>query len=160
MNNYIKLKNKLDINEIEISGQSLYLNQIYNNCCLLNSIIFILIKNGIKILKDGNNIDDSIILYNYLKQKNIKLYNLGEAQQDDIIENIILLFNINICLYDKINNILNIYKKNGINNDYLKYIIIYIGGHFNIGEINIKKSLKEKLDIIKELNINIIEIEK
>ena len=37
-------------------------------------------KNGIKIFKDSNNLDDSIVLYNYLKQKNVKLYELGEAQ--------------------------------------------------------------------------------
>ena len=160
MNNFIQLKNKLEINEIEISGQSLYLNQIYNNCCLLNCIIIILIKNGIKIFKDGNDIDDSIILYNFLKQKNVKLYELGEAQQDNILEDISNIFNINICLYDKINNILNIYKKKDKNNDYLQYIILYTGGHFNIGVININKSLEEKLNIIKELNIDIIEIEK
>ena len=44
--------------------------------------------------------------------------------------------------------------------DYLRDIIIYVGGHFNIGEINIKKDLEEKIEIIKQLNITIIEIEK
>ncbi len=160
MENLLILKKSLNIQEIEISGGALYYDQIYNNCCLLNSVIMILIKNGIKIFKDSNNLDDSIVLYNYLKQKNVKLYELGEAQQDNILEDIVELFNINICLYDKINNILNVYKKKDIKNDYLKDIILYVGGHFNIGYVGLDKTLEEKLKIIKELNINIIEIEK
>jgi len=52
-------------------------------------------------------------------------------------------------MYDRINNIINVYKNKNKEMDYLRYIIIYVGGHFNIGEINIKKDLEEKIEIIK-----------
>ena len=159
MSNYNILKNKFKIEEIEISGQGLYYGKIYGNCCLLNCVSILLTNNGNKIFKDDN-IDDSIVLYQYLKQNNIKLYELGEAQQDNILENITEIFNTNICLYDKVNDIMSIYKKKNINNDYLSYIIIYVGGHFNLGKINIDKTLEEKLKIIKKLKINVIEIDK
>jgi hypothetical protein len=55
---------------------------------------------------------------------------------------------------------MSIYKKKNINNDYLSYIIIYVGGHFNLGKINIDKTLEDKLKIIKELKISVIEIDK
>lgn len=160
MDNYNKLKEQLEMNEIEVNGQSLYYDKIYNNCCLLNSVSLILKKNGVKIIKDGDDIDDSIVIYNFLKQKEIKMYELGESQQDNILEYVSEIFNINICMYDRINNIINVYKNKNKEMDYLRYIIIYVGGHFNIGEINIKKDLEEKIEIIKQLNITIIEIEK
>ena len=118
MSNYNILKNKFKIEEIEISGQALYYGKLYGNCCLLNCVSILLTNNGNKIFKDDN-IDDSIVLYQYLKQNNIKLYELGEAQQDNILENITEIFNTNICLYDKVNDVMNIYKKKNINNDYL-----------------------------------------
>jgi hypothetical protein len=55
---------------------------------------------------------------------------------------------------------MNVYKKKNINNDYLSYIIIYVGGHFNLGKINITETLEDKLKIIEELKINVIEIDK
>jgi hypothetical protein len=101
-----------------------------------------------------------MILYYFLKQKNIKLFELGETQSDNILEHVTELFNTNICLYDKINDVMNIYKKKNIRNDYLSYIIIYVGGHFILGKININDTLENKLKIIEELKINVIEIDK
>lgn len=160
MNNYNILKDKLKLEEIEVKGTSYYCDKIYGNCCLLNCVSFLLSDNGNKIFKEDKDIDDSIILYHYLKQKNIKLYELGEAQQDNILEHVTEIFNTNICLYDKVNNVINIYKKKNITNDYLKYIIIYVGGHFNLGKININETLENKISILKKLNINTIEIDR
>ena len=160
MSNYNILKDKFKIEEIEISGQSCYYDKKYDNCCLLNCISILLTQNGNKFLKDDNDIDDSIILYQFLKQNNIKLYELGETQQDNILEYVTNIFNTNICLYDKINDVMNIYKKKNIPNDYLSYIILYTGGHFNLGKINLENTLEDKLKIIEELKINVIEVEK
>ncbi len=160
MSNYNLLKEKFNIEEMNVSGQAYYYNKYYDNCCLLNCITFLLCNNGNKFFKDGNDLDESMILYYFLKQKNIKLFELGETQSDNILEHVTELFNTNICLYDKINDVMNIYKKKNIRNDYLSYIIIYVGGHFILGKININDTLENKLKIIEELKINVIEIDK
>lgn len=159
MDNFEKLKNKLDIKYLQIGGNCKYYNQIYNNCCLLNSIIYIIMMNGSNIFKDDTTIDDGIILYNFLKQRGVKLDKLGDPQQDNILEDVSKIFNLKIALYDKLTNILYVYKKSDKDNDYLKNIIIYVGGHFDVGKINLEETLEKKLEIIKQLEINVVEIE-
>ena len=59
--------NELNIEYKTINGNSVYYDKVYGNCCLLNSIVYIINESGSRFIKEDNDLDDSIILYNFLQ---------------------------------------------------------------------------------------------
>jgi wyosine [tRNA(Phe)-imidazoG37] synthetase (radical SAM superfamily) len=98
---YIKLIKTINIDTNNIKSIARFENKIFPNCCLLNSIMYVLEnEHNIKIKECGDNIDQSILLYYYLYDRNLGLEELGTQQNDDILIYISKLFNIDLYLYN------------------------------------------------------------
>jgi hypothetical protein len=156
--NYLKNVKDLNLSILQIDALSYDEKIEYNNCCLLNALVYIIQKNGSQFIK-SNDTDDSIILYKFLEDKNIKLFPLGSLQEDSLIDNVSEIFNLRIGLYDIEKNVFTIHAKCNKKNDYLQYILVYEKYHFNIGIIYNEDTLENKMKILKKNKVIIIENE-
>ncbi len=124
--------NELLLNIVDLGSVANDESYCYNNCCLLNTLVYLVKENGSKFIKNDN-ISDSIILYNFLKQKlddennnyKFKLYQLGDLQDDSLIDVVSEIFNIRIGMYDIEKNIFSVHERCDKKNDYINNIIIY-----------------------------------